>query len=74
MNTGHADAHLDLEDLIAEVTGQAIADRAREHLTRCEHCQLEANRWNLVADGVRDLTAATPEAAQPARSRRMPSA
>jgi hypothetical protein len=70
MNTGHADAHLDLEDLIAEVTGQAIADRAREHLTRCEHCQLEANRWNLVAGGVRDLTADLPQAAQSARPRR----
>ena len=43
--------HLDLEDLIDEVNGQAIGDRAREHLAGCEQCQLEANRWNLVADG-----------------------
>jgi hypothetical protein len=70
MNTGHADAHLDLADLIAEVTGQAIDDGAREHLTRCELCQLEANRWNLVAGGVRDLTAATPQPAESARPRR----
>jgi hypothetical protein len=68
--------HLDLEDLIAEAAGQPIGDRAREHLAACEHCQLEANRWNLVADGVRGLAAATPEAAaapeaaQPARPRR----
>jgi hypothetical protein len=73
MNTGSADTrfpHLDLGDLIAEVTGQPISDRARDHLTGCEHCQREANRWNLVADGVRGLAAAAPEAAQPARSRR----
>ena len=68
--------HLDLGDLIAEAAGQPIGDRAREHLAACEQCQLEANRWNLVADGVRGLAAATPEAvaapeaAQPARPRR----
>jgi hypothetical protein len=49
--------HLGLEDLIAEVNGQAIGDRAREHLAGCEQCQLETNRWNLVADGIRDLAA-----------------
>ena len=79
MNTGPADTrspHLDLTDLIAEVTGQAVADQAREHLASCEHCQLEAKRWNLVADGVRGLAAAGPQAAvgpaaaQPARPRR----
>jgi len=66
MNTG-PDTHLDLGDLIAEVNGQAIDDRAREHLARCEHCRAEANRWDLVAGGVRGLAAATPETAQPAR-------
>ena len=72
MNTGPADTrspHLDLTDLIAAVTGQAVADKAREHLASCEHCQLEANRWNLVADGVRDLAPAAPELAQPASPR-----
>jgi len=72
MNADPADTHsphLDLEDLIAEVTGQAIDDRAREHLASCEHCRVEANRWALVADGVRGLAAATPEVAQPARPR-----
>jgi hypothetical protein len=72
MNAGPADTHsphLDLGDLVAEVTGQPIDDRAREHLTRCEHCRAEVNRWDLVADGVRGLAAATPEAAQPARPR-----
>ena len=59
--------HLDLEDLIAEVTGQAIGGRAREHLAGCEQCQLEANRWNLVADGVRDLAAEAAQVPQPAR-------
>jgi hypothetical protein len=74
MNAGPADTcspHLDLEDLIADVTGQPVADRIREHLARCEHCQLEADRWNLVAGGVRSLAAA-PEAVPfswPRRSR-----
>jgi predicted anti-sigma-YlaC factor YlaD len=78
MNTDPADTrspHLDLEDLIAEVTGQAIDDRAREHLTRCEHCRAEVNRWDLVASGVRGLAAdpgpeaAAPEVARPGRPR-----
>jgi hypothetical protein len=58
MNTdpaGTRSRHLDLEDLIAEVTGQAIDDRAREHLARCEHCRTEVNRWDLVGSGVRGL-------------------
>jgi hypothetical protein len=76
MNADSADTrlpHLDLEDLIAEAAGQPIGDRAREHLADCEQCQLEANRWNLVADGVRGLAAAapaaSPAAAPPARPR-----
>lgn len=70
MNAGPADIHsphLDLGDLIAPGAGQAADDRAREHLTRCEHCRAEAHRWDLVAGAVRGLMAATPEAAQPAR-------
>ena len=73
MNAGPADTrspHLDVGDLIAEAAGQALEDRAREHLARCELCQLEANRWNLVADGVRGLAADTAETAPPARPRR----
>ena len=73
MNTDPADTrspHLDLGDLIAGAAGQPVGDRAREHLASCEHCQREANRWNLVADGVRGLAAAAPETAQPARPRR----
>jgi hypothetical protein len=62
--------HLDLSDLIAGAAGQPVGGWAREHLAGCEHCQLEANRWNLVAEGVRGLAAAAPEAAQPARPRR----
>jgi hypothetical protein len=70
MNAGPADtrsSHLDLGDLVAEVTGQPVDDRAREHLARCEQCRAEANRWDLVASGVRGLAAATPQATQPAR-------
>jgi hypothetical protein len=59
--------HLDLGDLIAEVTGQAIGGQAREHLAGCEQCQLEANRWSLVADGIRDLAAEAAEAPEPAQ-------
>jgi hypothetical protein len=73
MNADPADTcypHLDLGDLIAGAAGQPIGDRAREHLASCEHCQLEANRWNLVAGGVRGLAAAAPGTAQPARPRR----
>jgi hypothetical protein len=70
MNADTRSPHLDLEDLIAGAAGQPVGDRAREHLAGCELCQLEANRWNLVADGVRGLAAAAPEAAQPARPRR----
>jgi hypothetical protein len=58
--------HLELDDLLAEVNGQAISDRAQEHLATCEHCRAEAGRWNLVAGGVRALTAAQ-ESAQPAQ-------
>jgi len=70
MNADRTDTrspHLDLEDLIAEVTGQAIPDRAREHLGTCEHCLVEASRWDVVADGVRVLAAVAPQVAQPAR-------
>ena len=73
MNADPADTrypHLDLGDLIAGAAGQPIGDRAREHLAGCEHCRLEATRWNLVADGVRGLAAAAPGTAQPARPRR----
>jgi Domain of unknown function (DUF5666) len=73
MNTNPAGArhpHLDLGDLIAGAAGQPVSPRARVHLADCEHCQLEANRWNLVADGIRALTAAAPETARPVRPRR----
>lgn len=66
MNANTA-AHLDLEDLIARADGQAVADRAREHLASCEQCQREVNRWTLVADGVRGLADEAPEAAPPGR-------
>src|SRR5580704_5515075 len=73
MNADPADTrypHLDLGDLIAGAAGQPIGGRAREHLAACEQCQLEADRWNLVAEGVRGLAAAAPETVPPARPRR----
>jgi hypothetical protein len=76
MNAGPADTHsphLDLEDLIAEAAGQPVSARASEHLARCEQCRAESNRWNLVADGVRGVTAARPEPALPAHPRQAPS-
>jgi Domain of unknown function (DUF5666) len=69
MSTDSADTrypHLDLGDLIGGAAGQPVDDRAKEHLAGCEQCQREANRWNLVADGVRALAAAASESAQPA--------
>jgi hypothetical protein len=62
--------HLDLGDLIAGAARQPMGDQARAHLTGCEHCQREANRWDLVADGVRGLADAAPGIDQPARPRR----
>jgi len=67
MNTNPVSPHLDLGELIAEVNGQPVADQAREHLASCAHCQLEANRWNLIADGIHGLAADAPEAPQPVR-------
>lgn len=58
MNTDPTDTrhpHLDLEDLIARAAGQPVSDEARAHLAGCAQCQREADRWNLVADGVRIL-------------------
>ncbi len=57
--------HLDLGELISGAAGHPVDDRAARHLASCEHCQLEAKRWNLVAEGVRGLAATAPEAAQP---------
>lgn len=73
MNSDSADTrhpHLDLDDLIAGAAAQPVSDGAGEHLAACEQCQLEASRWNLVADGVRALAADASEAAQPAGLRR----
>jgi hypothetical protein len=67
---GTRSPHLDLGTLIAGAAGQPVDGQAREHLARCEDCQREANRWNLVAGGVRGLAADAPETAQPARPRR----
>jgi hypothetical protein len=71
MNAGPADTHsphLDLADLIAGANGHPVSAPAREHLARCEQCRAEANRWDLVADGVRALAVSPPEAAPPGQA------
>ena len=62
---GSSFPHLDLEDLIAAANGHRIGDRGQQHLGGCDRCQLEAARWNLVADGVRGLAAPVLEATVP---------
>jgi len=59
--------HLDLDDLIAEASGQSAGVGARAHLAACAQCRLEADRWARVADGVRSLAADAiePELAEP---------
>jgi DNA/RNA endonuclease YhcR with UshA esterase domain len=61
--------HLDLEELLAEVNGEAVSHRAREHLATCERCHAEALRWDTVAGGVRGLMGAVPEVARPSPPR-----
>ena len=70
MNADTHFPHLDLEDLIAAAAGQPVDDQAREHLAGCEQCRREAGRWNLVADGVRDLAATASGTGQPSGPRR----
>jgi hypothetical protein len=67
--TDTRDPHLDLGDLVAGAAGQPVGDQARSHLARCQECQREAGRWDLVADGIGGLAAAAPPAAPPARPR-----
>ena len=52
--------HLELEELLAEVNGEAAGDRVRVHLAICRACRAEAECWRAVAGGVRHLAAATP--------------
>jgi hypothetical protein len=74
MNT--ESAHLDLQELLAEVDGGAVSDLAREHLTACGRCHDDALRWGAVAGGVRELmTASSPVpalAGLPAQAGRRP--
>jgi hypothetical protein len=52
--------HLELEELFAEINGEAVDDRVRTHLATCPRCRSEAELWEGVAGGVRHLVAATP--------------
>jgi hypothetical protein len=66
--------HLDLGDLIAGASGQAVDNPIRDHLDGCASCQLELSRWTVIANGVRglagDVAEAAPQAAPPGRPRR----
>jgi len=62
--------HLDLTDLIGAATGQDADNRVTAHLAGCADCRAEADRWNVVAAGVRGLVADTPEMRPLARPRR----
>jgi hypothetical protein len=64
-SAGPSGLHLDLAELIAEANGGPVDAAAREHLTGCDQCLLEASRWILVADGVRSLATAVPETTGP---------
>jgi hypothetical protein len=68
MNPGSV--HLELEELLSDINGEAVSERARAHLATCGSCRAEARRWQTIAGGVRGLVAATPEAARPPLPRR----
>lgn len=56
--------HLDLADLIGPATSEpadGADDRVLEHLAHCADCRAEADRWSLVAAGVRSLADTAPE-------------
>lgn len=55
--------HLSLEELLAEINGDALDDQAWTHLTVCDHCRVEAGRWSTVAAGVCHLVADSPSPA-----------
>ena len=56
-------------DAFAGAAQDSLGRAAFERIISCEHCRVEANRWDLVADGVRRLAAATPQVAPPVRPR-----
>ncbi len=62
--------HLDLEELLSDINGDAVSERVWAHLATCGSCRAEARRWETVADGVRGLVATTPEIALPSLPRR----
>lgn len=69
MNTDSTDTrspHLDMAELVAGAAGQPLDDKARGHLAGCHECQLEAKRWNVVAEAVRRLEVDALETAPPA--------
>jgi len=58
MNLGPT--HLDIEDLLMEANGVPLGEEAKAHLAACPACRSDADRWAIVASGVRQLVAATP--------------
>jgi hypothetical protein len=58
MNTS-TEPHLDLEELLAGVTGEPLSEHARDHLESCPDCRSEIKRWGTTSDATRMLVAAT---------------
>jgi photosystem II stability/assembly factor-like uncharacterized protein len=49
--------HLDLADMLAEVSGDTAGEQTRAHLFVCADCRAETRGWAAVAGGVRYLAA-----------------
>jgi len=64
MNTDST-RHLDIEKLLAVVDGTFLDEGAKAHLAICSVCRSDAERWAMVAAGVRHLAAAVPSPTTP---------
>jgi hypothetical protein len=51
--------HLDMADMLSQVTGRAVDDDVRTHLAACADCEAEVRNWAAVAGGVRHLAGGT---------------
>lgn len=49
--------HLELTEMLAEVSGAGVDDETQAHLDACADCQAEVSSWAAVAGGVQHLAA-----------------